>query len=81
MAAAAGVNPFQFEVSDAHGVKIASRDDGAPTTSLALVIRGGSRYETAPGLAHALQQFTWKVGPMGIAGGFDGLGNTDMESQ
>jgi len=63
MAAAAGANPFQFEVSDAQGIKIASRDDGAPTTSLALVVRGGSRYETAPGLAHALQQFTWKVGP------------------
>ncbi|KAF8426621.1 Metalloenzyme, LuxS/M16 peptidase-like protein [Tirmania nivea] len=60
MAAAAGLNPFQFEVSDAQGIKVASRDDGAPTTSLALVVRGGSRYETAPGLAHALQQFTWK---------------------
>ncbi|RPB26328.1 LuxS/MPP-like metallohydrolase [Terfezia boudieri ATCC MYA-4762] len=60
IAAAAGPNPFQFEVSDAQGIKIASRDDGAPTTSLALVVRGGSRYEAAPGLAHALQQFTWK---------------------
>ncbi|KAF8468343.1 Metalloenzyme, LuxS/M16 peptidase-like protein [Kalaharituber pfeilii] len=60
MAAAANVNPFQFEASEAQGVKIASRDDGAPTTSLALVIRAGSRYESAPGLAHALQHFTWK---------------------
>jgi ubiquinol-cytochrome c reductase core subunit 2 len=59
--AAAAAHPFHYTVGDAAGVKVASRDDGGPTTSLAVVVRGGSRYETAPGLAHGLTNFALKV--------------------
>ncbi|KAF8544497.1 Metalloenzyme, LuxS/M16 peptidase-like protein [Trichophaea hybrida] len=60
MAAAAAAHPFHYSVGDAAGVKVASRDDGGPTTSLAVVVRGGSRYETAPGLAHGLTNWAFK---------------------
>lgn len=63
MAAAAVANPFHYAVGEAAGIKVASRDDGGPTTNLAVVVRGGSRYETAPGVAHALEKFAFKVGP------------------
>lgn len=59
--AAQAASPFHYTVGDANGVKIASRDDAAPTTSLAVVVRGGSRYQPAPGLAHGLAQFAFKV--------------------
>ncbi|KAI5787117.1 Metalloenzyme, LuxS/M16 peptidase-like protein [Geopyxis carbonaria] len=58
--AAAASNPFHYAVGDASGVKVSSRDDGSPTTSLAFVVRGGSRYQTAPGLAHGLASFAFK---------------------
>ncbi|KAL7269302.1 Vacuolar protein sorting-associated protein 11 [Rhizina undulata] len=60
MAAAAASNSFHYSVSDAAGIKVAARDDGAPTTSLAVVVRGGSRYESAPGLAQGLARFAFK---------------------
>lgn len=59
--AAAAANPFHYSVGDASGVKVASRDDNGPTTSLSVVVRAGSRYETAPGLAHGLSNFAFKV--------------------
>lgn len=52
---------FSFKVSDAAGIKVASRDDGRPTTSLSVVIRAGSRYETGPGVAHLLEKFAFQV--------------------
>ncbi|RPB15560.1 LuxS/MPP-like metallohydrolase [Morchella conica CCBAS932] len=58
--AAAVANPFHYSVADATGIKVTSRDDGGPTTSLAIVARGGSRYESAPGVAHALEKFAFK---------------------
>lgn len=60
--AAQASSPFHYTVADAGGVKTASRDDGGPTTSLAVVVRGGSRYQTTPGAAHGLAQFAFKVG-------------------
>jgi ubiquinol-cytochrome c reductase core subunit 2 len=59
--AAAVANPFHYSVADATGIKVTSRDDGGPTTSLAIVVRGGSRYESAPGVAHTLEKFAFKV--------------------
>lgn len=59
--AAALTNPFHYTVGEAAGIKVASRDDGGPTTNLAIVIRGGSRYESAPGVAHGLEKFAFKV--------------------
>ncbi|RPA99945.1 LuxS/MPP-like metallohydrolase [Choiromyces venosus 120613-1] len=60
LAAAAVSNPFHYSVGESAGIKVASRDDGGPTTALAVVARGGSRYETAPGLAHGLEKFAFK---------------------
>lgn len=61
LAAAAVSNPFHYTVGESVGIKVVSRDDGGPTTALAVVARGGSRYETAPGLAHGLEKFAFKV--------------------
>lgn len=58
--AAASLDPFHYQVSDAQGIKVATRDDGGPTTTLALVVKAGSRYESEPGLAHALSNFSFK---------------------
>lgn len=58
---AAVTNPFHYTVGEAAGIKVASRDDGGPTTNLAIVVRGGSRYESAPGVAHGLEKFAFKV--------------------
>lgn len=58
---AAVTNPFHYTVGEAAGIKVASRDDGGPTTNLAIVIRGGTRYETVPGVAHGLEKFAFKV--------------------
>ncbi|KAL0637644.1 ubiquinol-cytochrome c reductase core subunit 1 [Maublancomyces gigas] len=57
---AAVTNPFHYTVGEAAGIKVASRDDGGPTTNLAIVIRGGTRYETVPGVAHGLEKFAFK---------------------
>lgn len=64
--AAAVSNPFHYNVSDAQGVKVATRDDGGPTANLALVVKAGSRYETLPGLAHGLSNFVFKVCGEGV---------------
>jgi ubiquinol-cytochrome c reductase core subunit 2 len=61
LAAAAVSQPFNYTVGETTGIKVASRDDGRPTTTLAVVARGGSRYEVAPGLAHGLEKFAFKV--------------------
>ncbi|CUS11307.1 unnamed protein product [Tuber aestivum] len=60
LATATVSNPFHYTVGESAGIKVASRDDGGPTTTLAVVARGGSRYETAPGLAHGLERFAFK---------------------
>ena len=52
---------FSFDVREVSGIKVASRDDGRPTTSLSVVIKAGSRYESAPGVAHLLEKFAYQV--------------------
>lgn len=59
--ASAVQNPWHYETSESQGVKVATRDDGGPTANLAIVVKAGSRYEPAPGLAHALSNFAFKV--------------------
>ena len=51
-------------VVDAAGVKVAGIEKGAPagTVNLTVVVKAGSRYETTPGVAHALKNFAFKVG-------------------
>lgn len=56
---------LQYEVSDAAGVKVANREIGGPTGTLALVAKAGSRYQPFPGFSEALDQFAFQVGPQG----------------
>jgi len=59
-------------VADASGVKVAGVESAAPaaTSSVTVVVKAGSRYETKPGAAHVLKSFAFKVGSLliGIAG-------------
>lgn len=48
-------------VSEASGVKVAGIDNGQPTTSISVVVKAGSRFESRPGVAHALKNFAFKV--------------------
>ena len=52
---------LQYETAEAAGVKIANREIGAPTTTIALVAKAGSRYQPFPGFSEALAQFAFKV--------------------
>lgn len=51
-------------VADASGVKVAGVESGAPaaTSSVTVVVKAGSRFETKPGAAHVLKSFAFKVG-------------------
>ena len=52
-------------VVDSAGVKVAAADNGEPTTAVTVLVKAGSRYETKPGVAHALKNFAFKVGRRG----------------
>ena len=52
---------FAYQTGDAAGVKFASRDLPGPTTTLALVAKAGTRFEILPGLAEALEKFSFRV--------------------
>jgi ubiquinol-cytochrome c reductase core subunit 2 len=52
---------YATSVADSAGVKVAGVDLGQPTTSISVVVKAGSRYETLPGVAHALKNFAFKV--------------------
>lgn len=49
-----------FITVEAAGVKVNARDDGRPVSQVSLVIKAGSRYDTAPGVAHCLEKFAYK---------------------
>lgn len=49
------------------GVRVAGFDNGQPTTSISVVVKAGSRHETAPGVAHALSRFAFKSTQSGSA--------------
>ena len=57
----ASASATAFMVSDIAGIRVATRDDGGPTTGLSVVMRAGSRYAPLPGVAHLLEKFAWKV--------------------
>lgn len=65
---------LQYEVSDSAGVKIANRETGGPTSTLALVAKAGSRYQPFPGFSDALEQFAFQVGYTRSNGSFLGQG-------
>ena len=52
---------FATVVDAASGVKVAAVDNGDPTSAVTFLVKAGSRYETKPGVAHALQNFAFKV--------------------
>ena len=60
--AAPASGSFQYQTSEAQGVKFASRDIPGPVGTLAIVSQAGTRFETAPGLAEALTRYAFKVG-------------------
>ena len=59
--AAAASGSFQYETREELGVKCASRDLPGPTTTLTLVAKAGTRYQTQPGYSDALEKFAFKV--------------------
>jgi ubiquinol-cytochrome c reductase core subunit 2 len=59
--ASAASPSFQYETSEAAGVKVANREVQSPTTTLALVAKAGPRYQPFPGFTAALEQFAFKV--------------------
>lgn len=61
-AMASAANPsFQYDVTEAAGVKVANREVSGATGTLALVAKAGSRYQPFPGFADALEKFAFKV--------------------
>lgn len=59
---ASAANPsFQYDVTEAAGVKVANREVAGPTGTIALVAKAGSRYQPFPGFADALEKFAFKV--------------------
>lgn len=62
--AAPASGSFQYQTGDAEGIKYASRDIPGPVTSLALVSKAGTRFESLPGLAESLQRYAFKVKPI-----------------
>ncbi|KAI1139643.1 LuxS/MPP-like metallohydrolase [Hypoxylon sp. FL0543] len=59
-AASSAPSAFTYDTSDVAGVKVATRDSHGPTTKLALVAKGGTRYQPAPGLTVGLEEFAFK---------------------
>jgi len=51
---------LQYQTGDAQGIKYASRDNSGAVSSIALVSKAGTRYETAPGLAEALNRYAFR---------------------
>lgn len=56
-------------VTDVAGVKVAGIESAGPaaTSSITVVVKAGSRYETQPGLAHVLKSFAFKSTAHGSA--------------
>ncbi|SPQ20584.1 d9fc39d4-5d9a-44ab-9d22-047791dae0d7 [Thermothielavioides terrestris] len=55
-----------YEPTTIGDVKVASRDDGGPTTRLAVVAKAGTRYEPLPGLTVGLEEFAFKAGLLAV---------------
>ncbi|KAI0819430.1 LuxS/MPP-like metallohydrolase [Trametes gibbosa] len=47
-------------VVDSAGVKVAAADSGEPTSAVTFLVKAGSRYESKPGVAHALKNYAFK---------------------
>ncbi|SMR59243.1 unnamed protein product [Zymoseptoria tritici ST99CH_1A5] len=58
---AAASGSLNYQTSDVNGLKVASRDQAGPVTTLALVAKAGTRYEFAPGLAEGLERYAFRT--------------------
>ena len=52
---------FATVVDAASGFKVAAIDNGQPSSSVTVLLKAGSRYESKPGVAHVLSNFAFKV--------------------
>lgn len=52
---------FATVVDAPSGFKVAAVDNGQPTSSVTVLLKAGSRYESKPGVAHILSNFAYKV--------------------
>lgn len=52
---------LQYQQGDSNGIKFASRDNAGAVSSIALVSKAGTRYQTLPGLAEALDRYAFRV--------------------
>ncbi|WEW56347.1 ubiquinol-cytochrome c reductase core subunit 1 [Emydomyces testavorans] len=60
MASAVASKGYDYEATEAGGMKIACRDIPAPTTTLTVVAKAGSRYQPLPGYSDVLANFAFK---------------------
>lgn len=58
--ASAAPRGFEYETSEAGGIKTACRDLPGPTTTLTVVAKAGSRYQPLPGYSDTLAEFAYK---------------------
>jgi len=58
--ASASSASLNYTVSEASGLKVASRDLAGPVTTLAIVSKAGTRYQSAPGLTEGLNRYAFK---------------------
>ncbi|KAI1654189.1 LuxS/MPP-like metallohydrolase [Daldinia decipiens] len=59
-AASSAPSAFTYDTTEVAGIKVATRDSHGPTTKLAVVAKGGTRYQPAPGLTVGLEEFAFK---------------------
>ncbi|CAK3878243.1 Cytochrome b-c1 complex subunit 2, mitochondrial [Lecanosticta acicola] len=52
---------LQYQQGDSNGIKFASRDNAGVVSSVALVSKAGTRYQTLPGLAEALVRYAFRT--------------------
>ena len=52
---------FATVVDASPGFKVAAVDNGQPTSSVTVLLKAGTRYESKPGVAHILSNFAFKV--------------------
>ena len=51
-----------FQVSStSSGIRLATLDEGLPTSAITVAVKAGARYESQPGLSHVLKNFVFKV--------------------
>jgi len=64
--AVAASEKVSYEPTNIAGVKVAARDDGGPTTRLAIIAKAGTRYEALPGLTVGLEEFAFKARQLSV---------------